>query len=487
MAEPCQHKAICSCRNALESKDYVKNKIESCIQKYMDVDETADYLQKNEQISPNLTKSIWEQLQRESPDFFKNYILRCRVARQLKMFNDMLAKHVSVMFEHGDLDICGASPAIRAFLQHPEGSRLLEKLATTTTPSYTTKASFASSALPDANGSSVTQLQIPYDPQNQLHQWSTSNDLASDNYLGATTFAPATTDPIVTQSQIPNDQENILHDYYTLPTTNNLAYNNLGDPTNALATTGRSCTSYDPDYIYIDAPTIAPATTDQWCQSTDPAYDYLGAPTYVPAAIDQWSSSNDPFYTGGQTVAQEYLSTFDFGGDIGEHAPSFLDRDMELPEQLVMQSNEQLYDLDGQYQQQSQVQQNFSVEAQQTVQYGGGSNGFQYGGGSNMMQNGEGSSNMMQYGGLSNGMQYGGGSSNGFQYGESVDQQLCYTNVDTYQPMQMYTSVDQQQARGVKRHHPESEAFNNPGIGDGTLTTAQNQNDLQWQGQRQGP
>ncbi|ESQ52850.1 hypothetical protein EUTSA_v10016826mg [Eutrema salsugineum] len=369
MAEPCQHKAICSCRNALESKDYVKNKIESCIQKYMDVDETADYLQKNEQISPNLTKSIWEQLQRESPDFFKNYILRCRVARQLKMFNDMLAKHVSVMFEHGDLDICGASP-------------------------YTTKASFASSALPDANGSSVTQLQIPYDPQNQLHQWSTSNDLA---------------------------------------------------------------------YIYIDAPTIAPATTDQWCQSTDPAY------------------------TGGQTVAQEYLSTFDFGGDIGEHAPSFLDRDMELPEQLVMQSNEQLYDLDGQYQQQSQVQQNFSVEAQQTVQYGGGSNGFQYGGGSNMMQNGEGSSNMMQYGGLSNGMQYGGGSSNGFQYGESVDQQLCYTNVDTYQPMQMYTSVDQQQARGVKRHHPESEAFNNPGIGDGTLTTAQNQNDLQWQGQRQGP
>ncbi|KAG2290757.1 hypothetical protein Bca52824_050361 [Brassica carinata] len=51
--------------------------------------------------------------------------------------------------------------------------------------------------------------------------------------------------------------------------------------------------------------------------------------------------------------------------------------------------------------------------------------------------------------------------SNGLENGEITDRMLC-NNFDITQSMQMDTSVDQQQAGGVQRHHPESEALNNP-------------------------
>lgn len=178
-----------------------------------------------------------------------------------------------------------------------------------------------------------------------------------------------------------------------------------------------------------------------------------------------------------QTVAQaapapQDPSTLEFTGDTGHNSLSFQHTDIDLLEQLPMQSEKQFQDLNGQYQHQLRLQQNFSPEPQQY----GGSNGLQYRG-----------SNGQQYRGGNNGQEYGG--SNGQQYGEdtnglqSIDPQL-YHNFDTNELVQMYTSVDQQQPQGVNLHHhhpeehelgtsqlqgqplnesPESEVFNNPG------------------------
>ncbi|CAL9238675.1 unnamed protein product [Arabidopsis halleri] len=67
------------------------------------------------------------------------------------MCNSFLGKQVSLMVEHGALDINTAPSTLKNFLrQDPEGAHLLEKLANT--PSDRSEVSPSSLALDDTNG-----------------------------------------------------------------------------------------------------------------------------------------------------------------------------------------------------------------------------------------------------------------------------------------------------------------------------------------------
>ncbi|AEC06178.1 Plant protein 1589 of unknown function [Arabidopsis thaliana] len=53
----------------------------------MSLEETETYVEDNHKISHHLTKPIWEQLQKESPEFFKKYYFLCELARQIVSFS----------------------------------------------------------------------------------------------------------------------------------------------------------------------------------------------------------------------------------------------------------------------------------------------------------------------------------------------------------------------------------------------------------------
>ncbi|KAL0854830.1 hypothetical protein Bca101_059982 [Brassica carinata] len=131
-----------------------EEQVDLCIQNYMSLDVTAKYLEKTQRISKSVTRIVWEQLREENPVFFNHFDLRCQMARQMRMFNDMLTKQAVGMFENGLLDISDASPSVRTLLrqQHTERVHLMETLASKT------KLGSASFALPCANGPSGESL-----------------------------------------------------------------------------------------------------------------------------------------------------------------------------------------------------------------------------------------------------------------------------------------------------------------------------------------
>ncbi|CAH2036260.1 unnamed protein product, partial [Thlaspi arvense] len=80
-------------------------KIEICIKKYMNLEQTMTYLHENHQITHNNTRTIWERLQRGNPDFFKEYYKRCEVARQITQFNGLLAQQVYLMNKFREIEL----------------------------------------------------------------------------------------------------------------------------------------------------------------------------------------------------------------------------------------------------------------------------------------------------------------------------------------------------------------------------------------------
>ncbi|KAL0896584.1 hypothetical protein Bca101_080545 [Brassica carinata] len=351
MEEPRQPESFSSCRNVSDIAYYVRNKVELCIQNYMSLEVTVTYLEKTHRISKSVTQIVWEQLREENPVFFKHFELRCQMARQMRMFNDMLTKQAVGMFENGLLDISDASPSVKALLrqQHPERVHLLETLASKTK---------LSSALPYANGPSGESFtNFVVQTQNQVlnsarlalsnpncpsvvHSHMSKDQFNSFLY-SAILASPDANGPSVTQLPVPYDQQNQPH-RNPLPTYNN-------------------------DLI---SPTFAPAATDDWSLLIDPAaFDDLGVlPPLPPADTIQWPTPDDLAYTA--TLPEEDLSTFDLGGDIGHNGLSFLDADTIL---AGMDFNEQQQHLSGQYQphwQQQQQQQNVQVQ---------GSNGLENG------------------------------------------------------------------------------------------------------------
>ncbi|CAN6844550.1 unnamed protein product [Brassica oleracea] len=498
MEEPRQPESLSSCRNVSDVAYYVRNKVELCIQNYMSLEVTSKYLEKTYQISKSVTHIVWEQLREENPVFFINFEFRCQTALQMRLFNDMLTKQAVRMFKDGLIDICDASPSVKAILrrQHPERVHLMEILVAQSQNPYDqhnqvlNPASFAmpipsgpsaaqwqipneqlyehiyASSLPlsDANGPSVRQLPIPYEQQDQ-HLYTTNLPL------------PYANGPSVTQLPIPNNQQD-QHLYTTslpLPVpSSKTCCNSLGDPA------------------------FEPADTEDWMLLLDPKFADLGVlPPFPPEdTTNPWPSSSDDLpYTDPMP---EDFSAFELGGDILEG----------------MHPNERQQHLNGQYQPHWQ-QQNLQVE------------------GSNGLANGEITDELLcnnfditqsmqmdtivhqqQAGGVNphhlesealnnrdseatlvmqpseqpqhqNGhyqpqqnvpvetVQYG-GRSNGVVNGESSDQQFCNNFDKNHSKRMLCTSVvDEQQVGRVKRHQPESEALNNPNNGDGTQTNQQ--------------
>ncbi|XP_020877168.1 uncharacterized protein LOC9310688 [Arabidopsis lyrata subsp. lyrata] len=299
MSYPSRHNLLCSCSHDVSQIiDFIKNIIETCIQKYMSLEETVTYMEDNHKISHHLTKPIWEQLQKESPEFFNKYHLKRELARQITMFNSLLGKQVSLMVEHGALDINTASSDM----------------------SEVSLSSLAMLVLDDTNGPTVNRLPIPDGQQNHLHQnqWSTPNNHACTN-LGAPTVPPAAND-----QWFP----------YSDP-----ACTNLGAPT--------------------DAPfNLNPFTLNHLYESLfffssidyDPVYSAV-----APVATAQCPTSNDlvPIDTRALTVAKAPTAAFDhftdeFGDDIENSVPNFQQMDPSTAEQLT-QLEHLLDDQYGQY------------------------------------------------------------------------------------------------------------------------------------------
>ncbi|CAA7016848.1 unnamed protein product [Microthlaspi erraticum] len=465
---------LCNCRSASEiTDDYVKNKIEICIQKYMTLEETMKYLQDNHQICHKLTQTIWEKLQEESPEFFKIYYLRCKVARQTKQFNELLAKQVALMLKAGNLDI-NSPEIVNLLCQYPEVISLMNDQASTSASKTETVSS--SLALPYTNGPSVTQLQVqslalpytngPTDPQMQIPSSALpyTNGPSVPQMQIPSLAQHYTNGPSVTQLQIPNDQQNQLHPNQQT-TSNDLPYGYAA--TYAPAVLGQWPSSDDTAYD-LGASNYAPAAVDRWPSSNDQTYGY-GAQPYTPAAVvDQWSSSTDgygapTFAPAANTPQYPLASILDGLGDVGQHDPiiqAAMERDSLL----------QLQDLYEQYQPQMPLQQNFPIgaQAQQMLQPGEGSNGLQNGESfdQRMCHNFDTTQPMRMCTSVDQRADQPGGGSNGLQNGESFDQRMCHHNFDTTQPMRMCTSVDQQQARGVTMHpRPDSKALDTPHSG----------------------
>ncbi|CAL9236448.1 unnamed protein product [Arabidopsis halleri] len=202
MNDPCRLNLLCSCsRNLSQTIDTIKNIIETCIQKYMSLEETVTYLHDNHKINHHLTKPIWDHLQKESPEFFNKYHLKRELARHITMYNSLLGKQVSLMVEYGALDINIAPSAVKNFLhQDPEGAHLLKKLANT--PSNRSKVSPSSVAmlvLNDTNGPTGTNLGAPTVPPTANDQWLPYTNPPCTN-LGAPTDAPAANDQRLTDT-----------------------------------------------------------------------------------------------------------------------------------------------------------------------------------------------------------------------------------------------------------------------------------------------
>ncbi|CAH8385442.1 unnamed protein product [Eruca vesicaria subsp. sativa] len=204
---------------------YVRNKIELCLQNYMSLERTANYLEKNHQISKTLTHLVWEQLLKQNPVFFVNFDLRRKTALHLKTVNDLLTKQAVLMFENGLLDISDASTSVRSLLRqkHPERIHVLETLVAQSQSTYAHQDQVlnpASFAMPYANGISVAQWQIPNEQLNE-HLYATNLPL------------PATNAIAVMRMPIPYDQQD-QHLYTAslpLPTANGPSNNSLGAPT----------------------------------------------------------------------------------------------------------------------------------------------------------------------------------------------------------------------------------------------------------------
>lgn len=53
---------------------------------------------------------VWEHLQRDSPDFFKEYYKRCELARQIAKFNDLLAQQEGMMQKFREIELSTTAP-----------------------------------------------------------------------------------------------------------------------------------------------------------------------------------------------------------------------------------------------------------------------------------------------------------------------------------------------------------------------------------------
>ncbi|WZZ55764.1 hypothetical protein YC2023_055871 [Brassica napus] len=480
MEEPRQPESLSSCRNVSDVAYYVRNKVELCIQNYMSLEVTSKYLEKTYQISKSVTHIVWEQLREENPVFFINFEFRCQTVLQMRLFNDMLTKQAVRMFEDGLIDICDASPSVKAFLrrQHPERVHLME------TSASKTKLSSASLAMPNANGPSgesltnfVAQSQNPYDQHNQVlnpasfampipsgpsaAQWQIPNEQLYEHLYASSLPLSDANGPSVRQLPIPYEQQD-QHLYTTnlpLPYANGPSVTQLPVPYDQQEQQDQHLYTTNLPFPYANGPSVTQLPIpnnqqDQHLYTTslplpvpssktltqlpipnnqqnqphqDPSSAYnghicnsLGDPAFEPADTEDWMLLLDPKFAD-----LGVLPPFP-PEDTTNPWPSSSD---DLPYTDPMPEDFSAFELGGDI-----LEGMHPNERQQHL-------------------NGQYQPHWQQQN-----LQVEG--SNGLANGEITDELLC-NNFDITQSMQMDTIVHQQQAGGVNPHHLESEALNN--------------------------
>ncbi|XP_073014871.1 uncharacterized protein [Primulina eburnea] len=79
----------------------VQNRVEQCLQHYMDKKEVISTLIIHDNIEPCLTELVWQRLEEENQEFFKAYYLKLLVKDQIMEFNRLLSEQVELMHQIG--------------------------------------------------------------------------------------------------------------------------------------------------------------------------------------------------------------------------------------------------------------------------------------------------------------------------------------------------------------------------------------------------
>ncbi|CAL9218301.1 unnamed protein product [Arabidopsis halleri] len=140
----------------------------------MSLEQTMTYLYDHDHILHHITATIWNHLQRESPNFFNEYNKRCELARQIAKFNDLLAQQKDL------IDLSTSAPLTK--LQNPNDHHDDQDQVH---DHWFESVDFADikdvfPSLIDPVAAPVTNLQKPNDQDQIYDQWiNGSNDLAS--------------------------------------------------------------------------------------------------------------------------------------------------------------------------------------------------------------------------------------------------------------------------------------------------------------------
>ncbi|CAH8255091.1 unnamed protein product [Arabidopsis lyrata] len=173
-------------QNILITIDYVKEKIEWCIQKYMSLEQTMTYLYNHDKILHHITATIWEHLQRESPNFFDEYNKRCELARQIAKFNDLLAQQKYLI----DLSTSAPVTKLQKLNDHHDDQDKVHDQWFVSDDFADIEDAFPS--LIDPVAASVTKLQKPNDQDQICDQWiNGTNDLASIGEIVSSLIDPS--------------------------------------------------------------------------------------------------------------------------------------------------------------------------------------------------------------------------------------------------------------------------------------------------------
>ncbi|KAK6145066.1 hypothetical protein DH2020_021886 [Rehmannia glutinosa] len=106
----------------------VKNRIEQCLQHYMNKKEVLNHLIIQDNIEPCFTElvvigaciPVWQRLEEENPEYFKAYYLKLLVKDQIMEFNRLLSEQVELMHRIG---LSGIAPVLPSNGSHVSPSQ----------------------------------------------------------------------------------------------------------------------------------------------------------------------------------------------------------------------------------------------------------------------------------------------------------------------------------------------------------------------------
>lgn len=94
----------------------VKHFVETCIKSYMTKNEVIKALSTHAKIDPSFTCLVWQRLERENHEFFRNYYIWLKVKEQILLFNRLLEQQHQLIVMERALDI--QQPHLQTRKQH---------------------------------------------------------------------------------------------------------------------------------------------------------------------------------------------------------------------------------------------------------------------------------------------------------------------------------------------------------------------------------